>query len=232
MKLNHIKQLTLGVSLKDNATFENYFTGHNAHLIEELKKASQGLGQRVIYLYGGQGRTHLLQACCHAATATSRTAVYLPLAELTHFSPEVLDGLETLQLICLDDVHGMAGQLEWEEAFFHAFNRIYDSGGTLIMTANAVPRSVEFQLPDLVSRLAWGIVFQLQSLSDEEKLAMLMMRAQRRGMTLSEEVARFILTHCPRHMSTLSAALDVLDRRSLAAQRRLTVPFVKTVLEI
>jgi len=232
MKSHNINQLTLGVSLKDNATFENYFAGNNLHLVEELAKSSEGNGHRVIYLYGDQGRTHLLQSCCHLATNVARTSIYLPLSSLLDFSPAVLEGFEMLNLVCIDDVHLIAGNAEWEEALFYAFNRIYDAGGTLIITANLAPRAVGFNLPDLVSRFAWGIVFQLQPLSDQEKLAMLIMRAQRRGMTLSEEVARFILTHCPRHMSTLSAALDVLDRTSLAAQRRLTIPFVKAVLEI
>jgi DnaA family protein len=87
-------------------------------------------------------------------------------------------------------------------------------------------------VPDLISRLTWGMVFQLQPLSDEEKLQVLIMRADCRGMTLSEEVGKFILNHCPRHMSTLFAALDALDKVSLAVQRKLTIPFVKTVLQI
>jgi DnaA family protein len=58
------------------------------------------------------------------------------------------------------------------------------------------------------------------------------MRAERRGMILNEDVGKFILTHCPRHMSTLFAALDALDKMSLAAQRKLTIPFVKEVLQI
>ncbi|MDX1901317.1 MAG: DnaA regulatory inactivator Hda [Gammaproteobacteria bacterium] len=232
---NAIHQLTLGVSLKDHATFDNYFSGSNTHLVQELFKAAQGSSsQRVIYFYGagGQGFTHLLQASCHEAHRQRRTAAYLPFADYKNFSPALFEGLETLNLVCFDDTHLIAGVPQWEEAFFHAFNRIYDAGGTLIFTANCSPRQAGFRLPDLVSRLSWGIVFQLQPLTDVEKLAMLMMRAQRRGMTLSEEVGRFILTHCPRHMSTLCTALDVLDRTSLAAQRRLTIPFVKTVLEI
>lgn len=232
---NTVNQLTLGVSLKDHATFENYFAGSNTHLVQELLKAAQGLStQRVIYIYGtsGQGLTHLLQACCHEAARHRRAAAYLPLTEHKSFSAEVFQGLETLNLVCFDDIHLIKGIPAWEEAFFHAFNRIYDAGSTLILTANHAPRLTGFRLPDLISRLSWGIVFQLQPLTDAEKIAMLMMRAQRRGMALSEEVGRFILTHCPRHMSTLCAALDVLDRTSLAAQRRLTIPFVKTVLEI
>lgn len=229
-----IDQLTLGVGLKDQATFANYYAGVNGPLIQELKNTSSGMGERIIYFCGsgGQGCTHLLQACCHEANRHKLTAGYIPLASLIEFSPAIFEGLESLMLVCIDDLHLIAGRPAWEEAFFHAYNRIHDAGGRLIVTANVMPKSLGVALPDVVSRLSWGVVFQLQPLTDKEKLGVLIMRASLRGMTLSEEVGKFILNHCPRHMSTLFAALEALDKTSLAAQRKLTIPFVKFVLQI
>ncbi|MCD6040063.1 MAG: hda [Gammaproteobacteria bacterium] len=226
-------QLILGVGLKDEATFSNFFLGKNIQLVTALKNAAQGEGERVIYFYGtnGQGCTHLLQACCHAAQQAKKSAVYLPLNHYTEFSPEIFEGLESLNLVCVDDVHCIVGKSDWEEALFHIYNRIQDKGGRLIATANVAPKALE-GMPDMISRLAWGIVFQLQPLSDAEKLEAIIMRAERRGIMLSEEVGKFILTHCPRHMSTLFAVLEVLDKMSLAAQRKLTIPFVKEILQI
>lgn len=234
MKNEWITQLTLGVGLKDDATFVNFFAGKNQQLTHELRECARGQGERVIYFYGsgGEGCTHLLQACCHEANQARLRSLYLPFGNLNEFSPSILEGLEDLDLICIDDIHKMAGHSVWEEAFFHAYNRIHDAGKRLIVTANLAPKGLGLMLPDVVSRLAWGMIFQLQPLSDSEKLQVLMMRADRRGMTVSEEVGKFILNHCPRHMSTLFAALDVLDKVSLAAQRKLTIPFVKTVLQI
>lgn len=227
-------QLPLGLSLKDEATFDNFHSGKNAEIIAELKKTASGQGERIIYLCGtrGQGCSHLLQASCHYAQQHKLSSVYLPLASLLSMSPEILIGFESLALICLDDLHLVAQHAEWEEAVFHLYNRVHDAGGKIIIAAQDLPKSINLNLPDLVSRLSWGIVYQLHPLVDEEKLVALTMRANRRGITLSEEVARFILTHCPRHMGTLFAALDALDKASLAAQRRLTIPFVKEVLEI
>lgn len=230
---NLLAQLTLGLSSQDEATFANFYLGKNAQIISELKKTSAGIGERIIYVCGarGQGLSHLLQACCHEAHQHQIRSVYLPLANLASLSCEVLNGLE-LQLICIDDLEAIAGHAEWEEAIFHLFNRVYDAGGRIIMAAHDLPKSTRIQLPDLVSRLTWGIVYQLHDLSDEEKMSVLNMRAHLRGISLSEEVSKFILTHCPRHMGTLFAALDALDKASLAAQRRLTIPFVKEVLQI
>jgi DnaA-homolog protein len=234
MKNNIPNQLTLGVGLKDEATFANFYAGRNHLVVTMLKAAAKAQGERVIYFYGtgGDGRTHLLQACCHEAHQHHLRTVYLPLNELIGLSPPIFDGLESLDLICVDDIHQIAGRFEWEEAFFHAYNRIRDAGKYLIVTANAPPKALNFSLQDVISRLVWGIGYELQPLTDEEKLQVLIMRADRRGMTLFEEVGKYILSHCPRHMTTLFAALETLDKASLAAQRKLTLPFVKSILKI
>lgn len=227
-------QLPLGLQLQDEATFDNFYPGTNVEIVTELKKIAQGQGEPIVYLCStrGQGLSHLLQACCHAAHKHQRPSVYLPLSHLSAFEPAMLNGLETLPLVCLDDIHKIAGNLEWEEAIFHLYNRIHDASGHLVIAGPDLPKALQLTLPDLTSRLSWGVVYQLHALTDQEKLAVLIMRAKRRGITLSEEVAKYILTHCPRHMGTLIAALEALDKASLAAQRRLTIPFVKEVLEI
>ncbi len=227
-------QLTLGLSLKDEATFENFISGDNGEMVDVLKNTAGGQGDRRVYLCGtrGFGCSHLLQACCYYAHQHHISSVYLPLSQSASLTPEVLAGLESLGVVCIDDLHMIAGQPEWEEAIFHLYNRIHDAGGSIVMAANDLPKNLALKLPDLVSRLSWGVVYQLHALTDNEKLIVLTMRAKRRGMSLPDEVGRYILTHCPRHMRTLIAALDALDNASLAAQRRLTIPFVKEVLQI
>lgn len=227
-------QLALGLTLKDEATFENFYTARNGEVIAELKKMISGTGERVVYICGarGQGRSHLLQAACHYAHQHQLSSAYLPFSDLISLTPEVLNGFELLNLVCIDDLHRIAGQPQWEEAIFHLYNRLYDSGGKIIIAANDLPKAIHLQLLDLTSRLSWGMTFQLHSLTDAEKLSILTIRAKHRGISLSEEVGKYLLTHCPRHMGTLFAALDALDKASLAAQRRLTIPFVKEVLEI
>lgn len=229
-----LAQLPLGLSLHDDASFENFYPGKNAEIIAAVKKTASGHGEKIIYLCGsrGQGLSHLLQASCHEAARHKLSAVYLPLGELVNQNPEMLQGLESLHLICIDDLQCVSQSPAWEEAVFHLFNRVRDAGGSMIFTGNDLPKAIPLHLPDLVSRLSWGVMYQLHPLTDAEKIAVLIRRAQSRGITLSEEVGKYMLSHCPRHMTTLFAALDALDKASLAAQRRLTIPFVKEVLEI
>lgn len=228
-------QLPLGVRLRDDATFANYYPGANAAAlgyVERLCDADAGWTENLIYLWGnaGVGRSHLLQAACLRFEQLGEPALYLPLGEVAALGPELLDNLEQYELVCLDDLDAIAGQADWEEALFHLFNRLRDAGRRLLLAAGAPPRELGIELPDLQSRLSLSLVFQLQELADEDKLRALQLRASRRGLHLTDEVGRFILTRGARSMNALFDLLEQLDQASLQAQRKLTIPFLKETL--
>ncbi|WP_220812930.1 DnaA regulatory inactivator Hda [Pseudomonas paralcaligenes] len=228
-------QLPLGVRLRDDATFANYYPGANAAAlgyVERLCEADAGWTESLIHLWGGEGvgRSHLLQAACLRFEQRGEQAVYLPLAEVADYGPELLDGLDQAELVCLDDLDAVAGRADWEETLFHLFNRLRDSGRRLLLAATASPRELPVALPDLQSRLTLALVFQLHALSDEDKLRALQLRASRRGLHLTDDVGRFILTRGERSMSALFELLERLDQASLQAQRKLTIPFLKETL--
>lgn len=225
--MNMSTQLTLGISLNDDATFDNFYPGDNASLLSCLQTNTE---EPFIYLWGsrGTGRTHLLQACCHAAALTS-SVIYLSLKH-DNLQPEVLTGMEKIDLVCLDDIDAIMGNRDWEHALFHFYNRARESGTRLYVTANVAPSFLETQLPDLRSRLSAGLTWQVHVLNDDDKRRALQMRAHDRGMTLSDDVANFLMHHFPRDMHALFHALEVLDDASLEQQRRITIPFVKAVL--
>lgn len=225
------RQLSLPVQLRDEATLENFLPGPSEEaLVEALHNQLQPSGEPMIFLHGTQdcGKSHLLQACCQSLQSG---ALYLPLAELVSYPPEeVLADVESLQLIALDDLDAVIGLEAWELALFSLYNRARESGCRLLLAATGAPRILPVRLPDLKSRLTWGIVFQLAQPSDQHKQAILQFRARRRGLQLPDEVAAFIVHRSPRQLSVLLELLDRLDRASLAEQRALSVPFVKQVL--
>lgn len=222
------QQLALRIGLRDSATFANFYAGDNAAVLHVLQQADEPF----IYLWGtqGSGRSHLLQAACHAETGRGGAPAYLPLGELAPAGVGLLEGLEQMSLICLDDVQAIAGDAAWEEGLFHLYNRIREAGGRLLAAADASPLTLGINLADLRSRLGWGPVFQLQGLDDAGKLAALQLRARARGMALSDEVGSYLLRHSPRDMRALFDLLERLDRASLTAQRRLTIPFIREFL--
>lgn len=220
-------QLPLQIKLNDAATFDNYLGSANAGVVKILQSGAEPC----VYLWStdATGKTHLLQALCH--TLAQGQAIYLPLKELAQLSAEMLEGLEQFSLVCLDDVQCIAGRADWELGLFHLYNRLREQAGHLCITSHVSPEQLNIQLADLLSRLKWGPVFQLQALKDADKVKAMQLRASLRGFELADEVAKFLLNRYPRDLHNLFALLDKLDSASLQAQRRLTIPFVKQWLE-
>lgn len=227
-------QLTLSISLRDDATFANYYSLDNIALTEHLQTMAQGQGEQSIILWGppATGKSHLLQAVCHEAENAGLRSCYLPLSDHVFLSPDLCEDLEQMDIICIDDLDMIAGQMVWEVALFHLFNRTRDIGHRMVFSANKNVSELGITLPDLRSRLSWGLNYHIQALTDEEKLAALKLRASNRGMLLPVDVAQFMLNHYSRDMARLFAALDKLDKISLAEHRKITIPFVKSVLKI
>ncbi|MGB5305347.1 MAG: DnaA regulatory inactivator Hda [Gammaproteobacteria bacterium] len=225
-------QLPLALSLRNSARFDSYFPGANREVVSGLELAAEGRGESLIYIAGaaGTGKTHLLQAACHHAAQTDHSITYLPMRELLDLSPEILEGLEHMDLVCLDDLDVIAGRQDWESGVFDLFNRVRDAGNTLLVAATRRPQQAGFALPDLQSRLGWGVTYVLKPLDEDTVRAALSYYAQRRGLELPEDSVRFLLRRFPRDLVTLYDLLDRLDRAALAAQRRLTIPFIKSVL--
>ncbi len=220
-------QLALAVTLADHATFDNYHPGANAPAVAALRGLDERAGH-AFWLWGPPdvGKSHLLQAL----SAADERAVFLPAAQLAGMPPSVIDGFERFARVCIDDVHRFAGDGDWERALFNLYNAVAEGGGVTLVASRDNPRSVAFELPDLGSRLRSGAVYRLQPLDDDERVAALVLRADRRGVTLPEETARYLMTRERRDFGSLCALLDTLDLAVLATRRRLTIPFIKDVL--
>ncbi|MDX2347147.1 MAG: DnaA/Hda family protein, partial [Legionella sp.] len=157
--------------------------------------------------------------------------IYLPLDTLKTWDPSILSDLDAHRLFCIDALDAVMGLPAWEEALFHLYNRIRDSAeSTLIIASRTSPRQANIQLPDLQSRLNSGLVMQVQALSDTDKTQTLSIAAKRRGFELSPSAAQFLVHRSARNMHDLHALLDRLDHASLVAQRKITIPFIKTIL--
>jgi DnaA family protein len=225
-----MSQLALPLRLADHAVFASYLATGNETLLATLRDLAVGGGSAGCWLWGAAatGKTHLLQAVCEEAGDESS---YVPLSMFADTSPEILDGLANRSLICIDDIHLVAGMPEWEHALFVLYNQVLATEGRLIVAANAAPRSAGFELADLESRLSQLPIFQVQPLGDNETRQALQLRAAQRGLDLPDETAQFLLNRSRRDMASLYGVLDKLDDEALRAQRRLTIPFVKEVLE-
>ncbi len=222
------KQLPLSFQAPEFASFDNFIIARNQQLLHSLSDEQESL----IFLWGekGCGKSHLLQAVTQSYQTAEKNAFYLPLDLLAELTPDMLEGMEMMDLVCLDDVHAVSGHSQWEEALFHFFNRMRDKGGRLILAADNSAVNCAIKLPDLRSRLSWGLTYQVQPLDDPAKVEVLKLRASQRGLVMSDEVAAYIMKHTSRSLPKLITLLDKLDYVSLAEQRKLTVPLVKSII--
>jgi DnaA family protein len=227
-----MQQLPLGVRIPDRAVFGTYFSARNVQAVDHLSLLATGHRVETTWVCGphGVGKTHLLQAVCVQASDSMQSGYY-PLSEMKSLGEGVLDDLPQFDCLCLDDVDSVTGNREWELALFRVLREMQERGARLVMSAAVPPALIQWSLPDLGSRCAASSVFQLKLLDDDEQREALKLRAHVRGVELPDDTARWLQRRFPRDMRTLYELLDALDEASLVAQRRLTVPFIRTVLK-
>ncbi len=221
-------QLALTMRVSEEAGFDNFFTGANDELFAWVTGRLTGVSDQVCYIWGnsGCGKTHLLQA-----SVRQQGGVYLPMHDIIKLPPEVLEGLNTCDQVCVDDIEAIAGVADWEAAMFTLYNACRESDVRLIIAGHTAPAGLTLALPDLRSRLGGGLVYALKPLDDDALLKALTNRAERRGLELPEEVGRYLLHRIPRDAASLFGMLNHLDEASLVSKRRLTIPLVRAVLD-
>jgi DnaA family protein len=233
-------QLSLPVGLKDTDSFASFIPGQNAQACSHLNALfsqfeTKNVNTWLTYLFSdsGMGKSHLLYATCQQAELVGETCIYLSFNEKQYMSPDVLLGFEHYRLICLDNIENLQGESAWQIAVFDLINRVKEQNNScLVITGNQPPKHLSIELPDLISRLSWGTNFQLYSLTDEQRRQALIVKAQHRGLNMSKDVAKYLVNHWQRDMPALIASLDILDEQSLKQQRKLTIPFVKAILNL
>lgn len=227
-----MQQLPLGWRWPAQQRFETFYAGANAATVDLLQRVAAGAESAWTYLHGpeGSGRTHLLMATCQAASAAGFSAQYLPLAALAGAQDDAIRGFGGSDLLVLDDVDAIAGIGAAEHALFDLYNRCRAEGSCLVFVAAAPPAQIGIVLPDLVSRLSSCAQAPLRPLDDMQRREVLRERAEARGIPLDEVVLDFLFTHYARDLGSLGALLDQVDRASLAAKRRVTVPFLRQLL--
>lgn len=225
-------QLPIHFEFLANQTFADFYPGNNLAILTQLQLMGRNLGELLLFIWGepGHGKSHLLQACCQEAFQQSTSAFYVDLANHVDLNPALLMGLEAVELVCLDNIDAIAGDKQWEHTCFYLFNQLRDRGHRLVASASCPVNALNLTLPDLLTRLNWGLSLKIQPLDDADKCAAFIHKAQRQGINVAPPVARYLLTRYDRNLAALWRMLNTLDWASLAAQRKLTIPFLKQVL--
>jgi len=211
-----MQQLLLDVRPPAEAELARFVAGRNVELMAQLQAMLDGTAaERMVYVWGapGSGKTYLLAAWANACRARGLDV------DVT--------GLDAAQAVIADQID------QWDDAQqragFAAYNRVRDAGGLWLAAGNAAPAELPL-MPELQSRLGWGLVFQLQGLDDTEKRAALMQHAESLGFRLEPQVVDYLLNHTARDMQSLLRVLEALDRFSLETRRPITLPLLRQLL--
>lgn len=221
-----MKQLLLDLAAEKPQTLDNFVVGQNPELLQLLHRFAQRTpstpAERFVYIWGdpGAGKTHLLRAL-HAGTDARYIAAGAPSGAY------LFDANVALYLV--DDCHRL--NPDAQIAAFNLYNEVKENGGLLVTSGAVAPAALALR-EDLRTRLGWGLIYQIHGLSDDEKIDALNLAAQARGITLPAGVLPYLITHFRRDMRSLSAMLDALDRYSLETQRPITLPLLRSLLQL
>ena len=230
------KQLLLRLSPEKNKVFDNFLVSNNRTAVEHLLSLCRNDRHKdnQTYLWGkaASGKSHLLQAACSTVSHCAKSGIYLPLQQVGQEADQILKGLESVDLVCIDDIDLITRtELQLEHPLFHLINRLRSENGCLIIAGRSNPRHLTLQLADLHSRLLWGSVFRLTAIPDIEKPTALALHAKFNGSEIPKTTITYLLNHYPRDMEYLTKVVDHISRVGFQCKRRLTVPFVKQVLK-
>lgn len=226
-----IRQIPLDLRWPPHQRLDAYWPGPNAAVLRDVADFAGG-GDAWLYLHGapGTGKTHLLIGACRAALDARHPARYVSLARLPPRRGAALGGVEADGLLAIDDIGAMAGDRDGERALFDLYNRARGGGARMLFAACTPPAESGITLPDLVSRLGACTQHALHPLDERDRRAMLRMLAGRLGLWLDDDVLDWWFARQPRDPASLVALLQKIDRASLAAQRRVTIPFLRELL--
>jgi DnaA family protein len=222
-----MKQLALDFASQPLPTLDNFVAGRNGELLENLRRLAAGQArERFFYVWGrpGSGRSHLLKGVAAAVQRSGAAVACIACGA----EPRLRKELDRMDFVLLDDVERL--DEEGQIAAFDLYNSLRERNGALVASASAPPVQLAMR-EDLGTRLAWGLVYQVQALSDDDKAQALADHAATRGWPLPREVSDYLLRRSRRDMPSLLATLDALDRYSLETRRPVTVPLVRELLE-
>ena len=211
-------------------TFETFYLGPNKSVVDSLRDEKNQL----IWLAGleGFGKTHLLHAFLNSHEHENKKVLYLPMSESQDFTPDILDNLAQYDLVAIDDIENIIGDMTWEEQLLKFYEDSYSTRNKILITANDTPKGLNFLLPDLSSRFNLALIERLRPMNEDEMIKAILLHSKARGFDLPEDSAKYLINRVPRDVSVLVDMIKLLDYESLSMQRKLTIPFIKTVLDI
>ena len=226
--MNKIEQLTFPWSKPNNSSFDDfYFEKNNLSILENLKSGDD----LVIYGLSKVGKSFLLQSLCNYFSKSNKLSLYLPLKELNNYKTGLLDDLEKLDLVCIDDLHLIAGDNTWETAIFNLINNCLISNCRIVFCSNINPSLISFELDDLFSRIQKINRMEVHPVKSDNLIEAVRFFADLRSINIGDKEVTYLINHSKRNMGDLVTHINQLDKLSMQLKRKITIPLIKKVIE-
>ena len=222
-----MNQLGLPISLDSKMLLDNFIA--NSELVNLIHQLFQDKKASEIYVYGlsGQGKTHVLQGVVLKALASDKNAIYIDCID--SFPEHLLDFIDQLSFISLDNVDLISK--ENQEIFFDLYNRARQAGVVILVSGSSLPADLTV-MKDLKTRLSLAAVYKLEALNDELTMDVLNKKMNDRNLTINLKIYEYLFKNYSRELNTLVSAMNQLDKASLQSKKAISIPFVKTVLQL
>ena len=228
--MSNPKQLTFPWNKYNKSSFDSFYASKlNKHLLSLLQN-NTFKDDLLIFGTKDSGKTYLLQALCNYFSNQGKSSFYLPMKQAKELSVDILESLESMELVCIDGIESIAGNKVWEIGLFNLINRSLNSKNRLIFTSSKNIDVMNFELTDLDSRLRKIQSHELYALADDEILSALKHIANLRSIELGSKEAQYLLTYANRNISDLVQILESLDQLSMEMKRKITIPLIKEVI--
>jgi chromosomal replication initiator protein len=227
-------------------TFENFVIGASnqfAHAACVAVANQPGDNYNPLFIYGGVGlgKTHLVNAIGHQATA-QRAGLKVVYLSSESFMNELIASLRrdkmddfkrkfrNVDILILDDVQFIAGKERTQEEFFHTFNSLYESHKQIVITSDKFPKEIPGLEDRLRNRFEWGLIADIQPPDMETRVAILQKKAEVESVQLPHDVAIFLASHIDSNVRELEGSLTRLGAFASLTKAIISVDLAKDVL--
>jgi chromosomal replication initiator protein len=172
-----------------------------------------------LFIYGGAGlgKTHLLHAIGHEASARHINVICTSAEEFTNefvtalrekSTEEFRNKYRSIGMLLIDDIHFIGGKGQTEESFFHTFNELHNTNRQIVITSDCPPRTMPLLEERLRSRFEWGLIVDIQPPEYDTRLAILKSKARQKGIILAPEIMDFIAGQKQDNVRLLEGSLN------------------------
>lgn len=237
--------------LNPRYTFDTFVVGNNNSLAHAASLAVAETPAEVynpLFIYGGVGlgKTHLMHSIAHYILEQKPSTKVLYVTSEA-FTNELIEAIRNrsdttsivefrkkyrnIDVLLIDDIQFIIGKESTQEEFFHTFNTLHEAKKQIIISSDKPPKEFETLEERLRSRFEWGLPVDIQSPDYETRMAILKKKEELDGLSIDEEVLKYIATNVKSNIRELEGALTKIVALSRLKKREVNVTLAEEVLK-